>query len=208
MTLIIFCLTYNVLCVILEIVKAMQTQNKRKERESDCMYYEVIAQFAKAGAPSFYTPGYEAYLIKAKEYFNMRSRVATNPKEIIELSIVDAETIRIIFTSQMKLKLSQISRSLRVFSMFLVDETHKPLNFSSLVSGRRLFRMSGAVYTGKHTEQLPVSECEHEAGVDDLLLLKQVINVLEASESNTAARDARNAIEKVLDDYVQRGGTV
>ena len=109
------------------------------------MFYEVIAQFAKAGAPSFYTPGYEGYLSEAKDYFNIRSRVATNPKEITELGIIDDKTIRIIFRSHDKLRLEQISRSLRVFSMYLIDETH-PLNFSSLISGKRLFRMHASEF--------------------------------------------------------------
>ena len=34
-------------------------------------FYEVVAQFAKAGAPSFYTEGYESYLQEAKDYFNI-----------------------------------------------------------------------------------------------------------------------------------------
>lgn len=108
-------------------------------------FYEVIAQFAKADAPSFYTEGYESYLVEAKDYFNIRSRVATNPKEITELHIIDDETIRIIFRSQDELNVAQVSRSLRVFSMYLIDKGH-PLNFSSLVSGKRLFRMQASEF--------------------------------------------------------------
>ena len=74
--------------------------------------------------------GFESYLVEAKDNFNIRSRVATNPKEITELTVIDDKTIRIIFRSQEVLNLSQISRSLRVFSMYLIDETH-PLNFSA-----------------------------------------------------------------------------
>ncbi len=69
-------------------------------------FYEVIAQFAKAEAQSFYTEGYEELLAEAKDYFNIRSRVATNPKEITELNIADEKTIRIIFRSQEELNLS------------------------------------------------------------------------------------------------------
>lgn len=103
-------------------------------------YYEVIAQFAKADAPSFETEGYEALLLDAKDYFNVKSRVASNPKEITELQIVDDETIRIVFCSNESINIAQASRSLRVFIMYLLDETH-PVNFSDLVCGKRLFRM-------------------------------------------------------------------
>lgn len=105
--------------------------------------YEVIAQFAKADPPSFYTKGYEAYLKEAVKYFNIRSRIATNPKEITELKVEDDRTIRIVFISQDRLNISQVSRSLRVFSMYLIDETHE-LNFADLVSGKRLFRMTAS----------------------------------------------------------------
>ena len=105
------------------------------------MFYEVIAQFAKADAPSFKTPGYEEYLSEARDYFNIKSRVATNPKEITELHVIDEKTVRIILRSHDQLKISQVSRSLRVFSMYLIDESH-PLNFSELVSGKRLFKMA------------------------------------------------------------------
>lgn len=103
--------------------------------------YKAIAQFAKANAPSFYAKGYEEYLKEAADYFNTRSRVATNPKEITKLKVEDERTISIVFKSRDRLNISQVSRSLRVFSMYLIDERHE-LNFSDLVSGKRLFRMT------------------------------------------------------------------
>lgn len=111
--------------------------------------YEAIAQFAKADPPSFYSKGYEAYLQEAVKYFNIRSRVATNPKEITELTVEDDRTIRIVFNSQDRLNVSQVSRSLRVFSMYLIDETHE-LNFSDLVTGKRLFRMTASEIAGEN----------------------------------------------------------
>lgn len=111
--------------------------------------YEAIAQFAKADPPSFYTKGYEAYLQEAVKYFNIRSRVATNPKEITELKVEDDRTIRIVLKSQDRLNVTQVSRSLRVFSMYLINETHE-LNFSDLVSGKRLFRMTATEIAGEN----------------------------------------------------------
>lgn len=128
--------------------------------------YKAVAQFAKADAPSFYTKGYETYLKEAVKYFNIRSRVATNPKEITELKVEDDRTISIVFKSQDRLNISQISRSLRVFSMYLIDETHE-INFANLVSGKRLFRMTATEISGENnSEEREVVNCE-KVSLDD-----------------------------------------
>lgn len=162
------------------------------------MFYEAIAQFAKADAPSFFTPGYEAYLNEAKDFFNMRSRVATNPKEITELQIVDDRTIRIIFRSHDKLNISQISRSLRVFSMYLIDETH-PLNFSDLVSGKRLFRMTASEFASDTDTDIGLKE--NEATGDDLAVIKAMIMLLEDAKKSSKAHEYVVEIVKKLKEY-------
>lgn len=162
------------------------------------MFYEAIAQFAKADAPSFFTPGYEAYLNEAKDFFNMRSRVATNPKEITELQIVDDRTIRIIFRSHDKLNISQISRSLRVFSMYLIDETH-PLNFSDLVSGKRLFRMTASEFASDTDTDIGLEE--NEATGDDLAVIKAMIMLLEDAKKSSKAHEYVVEIVKKLKEY-------
>lgn len=115
--------------------------------------YQVYASFAKAGAPPFSTQGYKTYLHQAKDYFNMRSRTATNAKEIVDLSIIDDETISITFTSQEDLNITQVSRSLRVFSMYLIDKSHQP-NFSNLITGKRLFRMQASELSESNTKNV------------------------------------------------------
>ena len=162
------------------------------------MFYEAIAQFAKANAPSFRTPGFEAYLVEAKDYFNMRSRVATNPKKITKLFVIDDRTIRIIFRSQEVLNLSQISRSLRVFSMYLIDETH-PLNFSDLVSGKRLFRMTASEFANDSEENTDLADADELTSPSlenesNLLLLKKIIEIMEYSNV-----DARMTVAKIND---------
>ena len=161
------------------------------------MFYEIIAQFAKANAPSFKTPGYEAYLSEAQDYFNMKSRVATNPKEITELHVIDEKTIRIILRSQDQLQVSQVSRSLRVFSMYLIDESH-PLNFGELVSGKRLFRMSASEFGINTNTDLAINEDENN---DDLKLLKSMILLLDDAKVNNRAQEAKNEILGVLTQY-------
>lgn len=168
------------------------------------MFYEAIAQFAKANAPSFRTPGFESYLVEAKDNFNIRSRVATNPKEITELTVIDDKTIRIIFRSQEVLNLSQISRSLRVFSMYLIDETH-PLNFSDLVSGKRLFKMSASEFANDSKENTDLSDddelIDYSSTGSDLLLLKKIIEIIERSNSDNEAREAATKISNVVKEY-------
>lgn len=162
------------------------------------MFYEVIAQFAKADAPSFKTPGYEAYLSEARDYFNMKSRVATNPKEITELNVIDEKTIRIILRSQDQLQVSQVSRSLRVFSMYLIDESH-PLNFGELVSGKRLFRMSASEFVSSTNTDLASDEIEKNE--DDLKILKSIILLLDDAKVNNKAQEVKCEILSVLAKY-------
>nr|DAW02810.1 MAG TPA: hypothetical protein [Caudoviricetes sp.] len=162
------------------------------------MFYEVIAQFAKADAPSFKTPGYEGYLSEARDYFNMRSRVATNPKEITELHVIDEKTVRIILRSQDQLKISQVSRSLRVFSMYLIDESH-PLNFSELVSGKRLFKMSASEFGSGDDSDLVIDEGENSE--DDLQVLKTMISLLDDAKVNRRAKEVKDEILGLLVNY-------
>lgn len=162
------------------------------------MFYELIAQFAKADAPSFKTPGYEEYLSEARDYFNMRSRVATNPKEITELHVIDEKTVRIILRSQDQLKISQVSRSLRVFSMYLIDESH-PLNFSELVSGKRLFKMSASEFGAGADSDLAQDDGENSE--DDLLILKNMILLLDDAKVNGRAKEVKNEMLGLLANY-------
>lgn len=155
-------------------------------------FYEVIAQFAKAGAPSFRTSGYEGYLMEARDYFNIKSRVATNPKEITDLNIIDDETIRIIFRSQAELNIPQVSRSLRLFSMYLIDEEH-PLNFSELVTGKRLFRMQAAEL-GSETDELLESSDEM---TDDELYLR-ITKLLYKESESIEKRETINLLKSIM----------
>lgn len=154
-------------------------------------FYEVVAQFAKAGAPSFYTKGYESYLQEAKDYFNIKSRVATNPKEITELSIVDKDTIRLIFRSQDTLNLNQASRSLRLFSMYLISEEH-PLNFSHLVTGKRLFRM-------QVTEIISDDEESSTEEMSDDELFIRITKLLYREHETVEKRETINRLKEVLE---------
>lgn len=116
-------------------------------------YYDVMAQFAKANAPSFKEEGYWELIEAAWKHFNTRSVVAANPKEITNIEMIDDYTLKISFWSTNELDLQQATRSLRVFSMYLIDEKHE-VNFANLISGKRLFKMQASIglYTKKEQE--------------------------------------------------------
>ena len=164
-------------------------------------YYEVLAQFAKANAPSFYTDGYSEFLDKAKDFFNMNSLTALNPKKITELEIIDKKTLKIVFQSKDKLNISQASRSLRLFSMYLIDETH-PLNFRNLISGKRLFKMSTSeILPNANTK--PALKVSVNTKNYDLKTVKYLIELLEDSGKSTRAKEYAALIKSTLEEYRQ-----
>lgn len=168
------------------------------------MMYEVIAQFAKAGAPSFYTPGYEEYLSEAKDYFNIRSRVATNPKEITELGIVDDRTIRIVFRSHDRLRLEQISRSLRLFSRYLIDEAH-PLNFANLISGKRLFRMHASEFATDEPEaENDNGDMEPDVEINRVCMIEKMCCLLQEMDGSLENTEAVRQIDEILENFFAR----
>ena len=159
--------------------------------------YYVTSQFAKANAPSFYTEGYEKLFQEAKEHFNMRSRLAANPKEILELSILDAETFRIVFSSENRLNAPQISRSLRVFSMYLIREDAEP-SFRHHITGKRLFRMeSGEI----EMAPAPAPLAAPPPARDSLRMAQRLLALLLAAESNLEASARVREIETILEKW-------
>lgn len=183
-------------------------------------YYEVIAQLAKANSPSFYSEGYETYLLEAKDYFNVKSRIATNPKSIIKIEIVDSETIRIILISKEELNLSQVSRSLRVFSMYLIDESHS-LNFSKLISGKRLFRMQASEVEPKTKADVIIANSEKKDNiniatqaifeetnnidnmvVDEAMIMQKLTNLLILARNDRNYKIIIKKISNIIDYYM------
>lgn len=162
-------------------------------------FYEVLAQFAKAGAPSFQTKGFISLLDEAKTHFNTRSLVAANPKNITDIEIVDSLTIRISLWSQNELAPQQISRSLRVFSMYLIDEKH-PLNFGNYVSGKRLFKMQAKqIVNNVGTGSLTGGDQENQKNTNDLSDQEALIAVVKLFfNENPDTRSKIILIKKVL----------
>lgn len=135
-------------------------------------HYYVVAQPARAGSPSFYSEGIPELLDRGIEIFNMKSLVAKNPKFLSRIDILDDLTIKIYFKSTVKLKISQAARSLRVLSMFLVDEKNKP-NLSQMVLGSRLFKMNAYEDEGPFSpETSEFGENKNDISNTDRLLLE------------------------------------
>lgn len=116
-------------------------------------YYEVLAQPARADSPSFLSEGIPDLLQEGKEHFNKRSLLAANPKQITEIKIIDDLTVKITFWSESALNVGQVSRSLRVLSIFLIDRTRE-LNLSSMVLGSRLFKMTASFLGTKEESEI------------------------------------------------------
>lgn len=103
--------------------------------------YSILIQFAKTDAPPL--AQHVAVIHQAVEYYNQRSRMALNPKEIISCELKDAGTLEVILESTNQLQEATASKALRLFSQYLVSDT-TPNNLSSYVSNRRLFKMSSS----------------------------------------------------------------
>lgn len=88
--------------------------------------------------------------------------------------------------------------------MYLIDETH-PLNFSDLVSGKRLFKMSASEIANDSKENTDLSDddelIDYSSTGSDLLLLKKIIEIIERSNSDNEAREAATKISNVVKEY-------
>ena len=103
--------------------------------------YSILIQFARADAPPI--AQHMAVIHQAVEYYNQRSRMALNPKEIVSCELKDAGTLEVILESTNQLQEATASKALRLFSQYLVSDT-TPDNLGRFVSNRRLFKMSSS----------------------------------------------------------------
>ena len=82
--------------------------------------------------------------------------------------------------------------------MYLIDETH-PLNFSDLVSGKRLFRMTASEFASDTDTDIGLEE--NEATGDDLAVIKAMIMLLEDAKKSSKAHEYVVEIVKKLKEY-------
>lgn len=103
--------------------------------------YSILVQFAKPDAPPM--AEHMEVIKNGVDYYNQRSRMALNPKEITSCTLKDPRTLEIILASTNQLQEATASKALRLLSQYLVSET-LPHNLSRLVSNKRLFKMSSS----------------------------------------------------------------
>ena len=104
-------------------------------------HYSILIQFARSDAPPI--AQHMAVIRHGVEYYNQRSRMALNPKQIISCELKDARTLEVVLESANRLQEATASKALRLLSQYLTSDT-TPDNLSLFVSNRRLFKMSSS----------------------------------------------------------------
>lgn len=101
------------------------------------MRYKILSQFVKPEA-KFDSDAKEA-IEKAISYYNTKSLIAKNPKQISDYSFSeDKETLEIILDSEEKLPMP--SKALRMLSTYLVQKTC--IGENGYLAGKQLFKMT------------------------------------------------------------------
>lgn len=142
--------------------------------------YRISIQFADPAAPDF-DESIMSVLERAVTHYNIKSRIAKNPKQIIKKQLIDSRTFELILQSESKLPLP--SKALRLFSAYLVDpSTDGALN--QYIYGKQLFKMS--------SEQISEeSENKVESNTE--------INALRIRAIGLLLNAPEDAVSKVLD---------
>lgn len=99
--------------------------------------YRIDMQFAHPNAPKF--TELKNIMEEAIRYFNTKSLIARNPKQIEQSEISpDGETFSIVLKSKAELPVP--AKSLRLLTVYLIDEKRAD-NLSYLIYGKQLFKM-------------------------------------------------------------------
>lgn len=121
--------------------------------------YSILVQFAKPDAPPM--AEHMEVIKKGVDYYNQRSRMALNPKEISSCTLKDPRTLEIILASTNQLQEATASKALRLLSQYLVSET-TPHNLSRFVSNKRLFKMSSSFLSADPRTKAVAAKCIKE----------------------------------------------
>ena len=101
-------------------------------------YYKINMQFADPNAPDF-DDATMTVIDRAVSYYNERSLMARNPKQITKTAVADKRTLEIILESDSELPYP--GKALRIFSLFLIDPEIDGA-FSQFVYGKNLLKMT------------------------------------------------------------------
>ncbi|MBQ2971661.1 MAG: hypothetical protein IJE16_03805 [Ruminococcus sp.] len=120
--------------------------------------YRINMQFANPNAPQFIELKKE--MDEAIRYFNTKSLIARNPKEIEQYQISDdGETFTVVLKSKAKLPVP--AKALRLLTIYLIDDTKKN-NLSHLIYGKQLFKMNAVSVDSNTTNIITTTSVSKE----------------------------------------------
>lgn len=146
-------------------------------------YYKISIQFADPSAPDF-DDATMTVINRAISYYNEKSRMARNPKQITKTMVIDKRTLEIILESDSELPYP--GKALRIFSLFLIDSEIDG-SFSQFVYGKNLLKMISEEVKGE-TDANPAAEI-------NAMRLRAISLMLSASEETL--RKVINLVEEV-----------
>ena len=150
-------------------------------------YYKISIQFADPSAPDF-DDATMTVINRAISYYNEKSRMARNPKQITKTMVIDKRTLEIILESDSELPYP--GKALRLFSLFLIDSEIDGA-FSRFVYGKNLLKMiSEEISEESETKPAAVESEEINA-----MRIRAISLMLSASEETL--RKVINLVEEV-----------
>lgn len=129
--------------------------------------YSIAIQFAKpSDTPDFYS--IENLIQDALGYYNRKSLMAANPKEVIGYTIIDAHTLNLILKSENKLTEAYASKALRLFTIYLLNH-----GLSDYLYNQRLFKTSCELLN-----ESPSPSPEEESSKKEVLSIEEKLDLI------------------------------
>lgn len=143
--------------------------------------YRIFVQFAAAAN----APGFDEIMPlirKSVDHYNSRSRIAKNPKQIVDVELPDPKTL--LLTLQSEAELEHPSKALKLFSQYLVTPSTEG-HLGEFVSGKQIFKMYAEPLSGHMPAQ------SSPEGIDSLRIQAIALAL-------TATADQLNEAIKIL----------
>ena len=181
-------------------------------------YYSIIVQFARANAPSFNDPKVKQLIEDAVNYYNSKSLLAANRKQIVGKKILDDLNLEIILESTAELQTTTASKALRVFSMYLIDD-NTPNNLKHLITGKRLLKtLPSRIENYSPDNNIPTKDFNNTETTEEEILLEGISKIeldevemihkftelLQQSRKSNKAKSYAIKINNILNNYEKR----
>lgn len=144
-------------------------------------YYKINMQFADPNAPDF-DDSTMIVIDRAVSYYNERSLMARNPKQIIKTTVTDKRTLEIVLESDSELPYP--GKALRIFSLFLIDPEIDGA-FSQFVYGKNLLKMTS-------------EEISEESKIKPAVLASDEINSMRIKAISLMVSASEDTLRKVI----------